>query len=198
MTGTATSPRRLRVAPRRGSTEMTMSHRIVLAALALLLAPPALAQDPAESSGIATGAVGDTFFIQAPLEYHLLGSELPGHPVFFDTSTPVGTTAAAPMPEGGDPVDSEIREAERPLGTVTDVIVDRAGRVAGIVIELDPEMRGGDREVAVAGGLVRMVPGTDDPSQTVMLLTLDPVDLETAPDFERPHTPGEAAEQPQN
>jgi nicotinate-nucleotide--dimethylbenzimidazole phosphoribosyltransferase len=195
-----------------------MKHCIIPAALALALAQPALAQDapeaatpeaatpeaapePAEpeSTGISTGAVGDTFFIRAPLEYHMLASDLPGRPVYFDTTMPVGQTTATRPPEDSG-VEAEIRQAERPLGTITDVLLDRAGQVAALVIELDPEMRGGDREVAVAGGLVRMLPVSDDPAETVVLLTLDPVDLENAPAFERPQPPGEseAEAEPEN
>lgn len=204
-----------------------MKHRIALAALAVLLAQPALAQDapdtaspdavapdaaapetaapeplapeaapePAEpeSTGLSSGAVGDTFFIRTPREYHMLAADLPGRPVYFDTTMPVGQTTGARLPED-DGVEDEIREAERPLGTVTDVLLDRAGQVAALVIELAPELGGEEREVAVAGGLVRMLAVSDDPTQTVLLITLDPADLETAPAFERPESPGEAGE----
>lgn len=196
-----------------------MRQHIAPVALAILLAQPALAQDtpepapdpvaepetvpaepapqPAEpdSPGLSSGAVGDTFFIRTPLEYHMLASELVGQPIYFDTTIAVGQTAAI-EPTAGDDVEEEIREAERPLGAISDVLIDRAGQVAALVIELDPELSGSEREVAVAGGLVRMLPVSDDPNKTVLMLTLDPIDLENAPEFQRTQEAGEAEVQP--
>ncbi len=136
--------------------------------------------------GLATGAVGETFFIRAPQEYHILSTDLPGHPVYLDT-TATGLqrmTAADPAAEGT--VDREVAEGERPLGEVVELLLDRRGGAAALVIELDEAMRGGEREVAAAMGLVRMLPDPEDPRVTRILLSLDPVDLENAPTFERP------------
>jgi hypothetical protein len=44
----------------------------------------------------------------------------------------------------------------------------------------------------VAMGLVRMLPDAEDPAVTRILLSLDPVDLENAPEFQRPGQQGEA------
>lgn len=200
-----------------------MTRFLKTTAIALLLASPAFAQEPAADAveaepdaapgevdledeaevggafGLATGAVGETFFIRTPQEFHLLTSELPGHPVFFDT-TPTGM--ARPVteePEAAGTVEQEIREGEVPVGVVTDVLIDRRGGAAGLVIELNEEMRGGGREIAVAMGLVRMLPDPDDPAATHILLSIDPVDVEAAPDFERPGAPADgAAAQPQD
>jgi hypothetical protein len=141
--------------------------------------------------GLATGAVGETFFIRAPQEYHLLSSELPGHAVYIDTTATGLQRMSAADPEAEGTVDREIADGDRAVGEVVELLVDRRGGTAALVIELDEGMRGGAREVAVAMGLVRMLPDTEDPAVTRILLSLDPVDLENAPDFQRP---GQAAE----
>jgi DNA mismatch repair ATPase MutL len=148
--------------------------------------------------GLATGAVGETFFIRAPQEYHLLSSELPGHAVYIDTTATGLQRMSAADPEAEGTVDREIADGDRAVGEVVELLVDRRGGTAALVIELDDGMRGGAREVAVAMGLVRMLPDTEDPAVTRILLSLDPVDLENAPDFQRPGQAPEAgvAEEP--
>jgi hypothetical protein len=142
--------------------------------------------------GLATGAIGETFFIRAPQEYHMLSSELPGHAVFIDTTATGLQRMSAADPEAEGTVDREIADGDRAVGEVVELLVDRRGGTAALVIELDEGMRGGAREVAVAMGLVRMLPDAEDPAVTRILLSLDPVDLENAPDFQRPGQQGEA------
>jgi hypothetical protein len=142
--------------------------------------------------GLATGAIGETFFIRAPQEYHMLSSELPGHAVFIDTTATGLQRMSAADPEAEGTVDREIADGDRAVGEVVELLVDRRGGTAALVIELDEGMRGGAREVAVAMGLVRMLPDAEDPAVTRILLSLDPVDLENAPEFQRPGQQGEA------
>jgi hypothetical protein len=150
-------------------------------------ADPALDEDTevVGAVGLATGAVGETFFIRTPQEYHLLSTELPGQPVFLDTTATGMQHMSVTDPGAEGTVDEGIAEGERPLGEVVELLIDRRGGAAALVIELDEAMRGGEREIAVAMGLVRMLPDADDPAATRILLSLDPLDLENAPDFVR-------------
>lgn len=168
---------------------------IAATTLVLMLNQTALAQEAPEvdgAVGLATGAVGEAFFLRRPEAYHILASEIPGQPVFLDrTSTGIQQPTVDEAQTGGA-AERGIREGTRPVGVITDVVIDRAGQVAGLVIELDREMRGGSREIAVAIGLVRMLPGSTNANETSFLLALDPVDLVNAPDFERPALPAQA------
>jgi len=136
--------------------------------------------------GLATGALGENFFIRSPQEYHLLAGEMAGMPVYLDATAGAMQPHLGQEPEAAGTLDAAIAEGERPLGAVADVLLDRRGGAAALVLELDPELRGGAREIAVAMGLVRMLPDAEDPATTRILLRLDPADVENAPNFERP------------
>lgn len=174
------------------------------ALLAALIGPHALAQTAEEdtategeagsAAGLATAAAADTFFIQKPLEYHLLATGLPGREVFLDATDTGMQLRTGEEAEAGGAADSAILKGEQPLGAITDLLIDRRGGTAGLVVELVPDMRGGGREVAVAMGLVRMLPDPEDPATTHILLSMDPIDLENAPTFERTDLPEGASE----
>ncbi len=148
--------------------------------------------DAGGAVGIATRAATDTFFIAELLEYHLLASNLAGQPVFLDaTDTGIQRRGGAPTPGTAD---AAFLDGERPIGTITDLVLDRRGGAAGLVVELDPELPGGDREVAVAMGLVRMLPDSEDVARTHILLSVDPADIENAPAFRRADMPEDAGD----
>lgn len=184
--------------------EPIMRRLVTAAALAASLGTGATAQPSEEggsvegdvggAAGLATGAAADTFFIRAPLEYHLLATELPGRPIFLDSTDTGLQRRTAGEPEAERTTGSEVLTGEEPVGTITDLLIDRRGGTAGLLVELTPDMRGGDREVAVAMGLVRMLPDPEDPATTHILLSIDPVDLENAPTFERARAPGDSNE----
>lgn len=140
--------------------------------------------------GLATSAASDTFFIAEPREYHMLATDLAGEPVFLD-ATDTGIQRRGGAPAAGE-ADAAFLEGERPIGTITDLVLDRRGGAAGLVVELDPELPGGDREIAVAMGLVRMLPDSEDVARTHILLSVDPIDIENAPDFQRSDVPDPA------
>lgn len=177
---------------------------VAAAAMACLLAQAASGQtadgagesagtgegDVGGAVGVATSAASDTFFIGEPREYHMLATALAGQPVFLDaTDTGIQRRGGAPAP---DAIDAAFLEGERPIGTITDLVLDRRGGAAALVVELDPELPGGDREIAVAMGLVRMLPDSEDVARTHILLSVDPLDIENAPDFQRSNLPESA------
>lgn len=158
-----------------------------------------MAQTPEEQSnpegevggaaGLATGAAADTFFIEQPLDYHLLATDLPGRPIFLDVTDTGMQLRTGGEAEAAGAADAAVLKGEQPLGTISDLLIDRRGGAAGLVVELTPDMRGGGREIAVAMGLVRMLPDPEDPAKTHILLSVDPVDLENAPAFDRADVP---------
>jgi hypothetical protein len=193
---------------RRATTKGEFGMRTLFAAavLAAALAGPVVLAQEAEvedgspegdvggAVGLATGAAADTFFIRQPLEYHLLATELPGRAVFLDATDTGLQQRTAGEPEAAAAADAAILQGEAPVGEITDLLIDRRGGTAGLVVELAPEMRGGSREIAVAMGLVRMLPDPEDRATTHILLSIDPVDLENAPTFERAELPQGGAE----
>lgn len=170
-----------------------MKLLIATTALAAMLGQYALAQTAEADQapvGNALGGAGrapnEGFFIVTPEAYHILASQAPGQPMYLHrTATGLEQTtvdaagAEVAVPPG-------VNEGTEPVGVITDVVFDRAGEVAGLVISLDQAMGGGEREVAVAIGLLRMLPGSVNANETLFLLALDPADLMSAPDFQRP------------
>lgn len=164
---------------------------IATTALAAMLGQYAVAQTteaeqaPVGDAAGASRAQSEGFFLARPEAYHFVASQAPGQPVYLDrTATGIEQTSVDAAAEVA--VAPGIDEGTEPVGVLADVVFDRAGQMAALVIRLDEAMGVGEREVAVAIGLVRMLPGDVNANETRFLLALDPADLVGAPDFQRP------------
>ncbi len=72
------------------------------------------------------------------------------------------------------------------IGTIEDVILDRQGRIAGILVDVDhAAVDREDMQVALRWEIIQVQRHPEDPEAWMALADIDPPMLDEAPDFER-------------